>query len=158
MTIKLQQGQGASREAILELEAALDCRLSDSFRNFVRTHDGAKPEDNVFRISDNNSSGINRFIPVAEIRKERAKIENLPNRAYPIAWDASGNYVLIDEDRNGAVFFWDHELPSKPTDLAANFASFLDLLEPFDTRKIQLKASQVEKAWVDPEFLRKLKK
>jgi hypothetical protein len=83
----------------------LGCSLSDPFRKFLEFQDGAKPEDNVFPISKNNSSGVNRFIPVSEIGRERSGIENLPPRAYPIARDGSGNYVLIDEERNGAFFF-----------------------------------------------------
>jgi hypothetical protein len=48
---------------------------------------------------------VNEFIPVSEILRERAYIENIPKRAYPVAWTACGNYVVVDEDRYGAVFF-----------------------------------------------------
>ena len=48
---------------------------------------------------------MNGFIPVSEIQKARACIENIPRRAYPIAWAEGGNYVFIDEGGNGAVFF-----------------------------------------------------
>jgi hypothetical protein len=158
MKIKLHNGKPASEKATLALEVALGCRLSDSFRVFLGVYDGAEPETNTFKISDNNDSGVNKFIPAAEILGARAHIENIPTRAYPVAWAECGNYVLIDEDRNGAVFFWDHELPDEPTELAANFGAFLDLLTPFDIRTIQLKKGQVKKAWVDPEFLKRLKK
>jgi len=54
--------------------------------------------------------------------------------------------------------FWDHELPDKLTKLAGSFAAFLELLEPFDPDSIQLKHGQVERVWIDPEFLKKLGK
>jgi len=159
MKIKPMKGKAASEEAITTLEAELGCRLSDSFRVFLRAHDGAKPEANVFKIGDKNESGVNRFIPADEIWEERAHIEDFPQeKAYPVARDGSGNYVFIDEDRNGAVFFWDHELPEQPIELAANFSDFLDLLEPFDIKSIKLRPGQVQRAWIDPDFVKRLKK
>jgi len=101
---------------------------------------------------------VNQFIPVAEIQKERAYLENIPAKAYPIAWAECGNYVFVDEGKNGAVFFWDHEIPEEITELAANFGAFLDLLEPFDIKTIELKPGQVKRVWVNPEFLKRLKK
>src|SRR4029077_20621276 len=105
MKIKLSKGRPASEEVILALEAALGHRLSGSFRDFLRTHDGAKPEPNSFKISENNESGVNRFIPANEILRERAHIENVPKQGYPVAWLECGDFVFIDEDRNGSVFF-----------------------------------------------------
>jgi hypothetical protein len=158
MKIKLKKGKPASDESILALQAALGCQVSDSFRGFLHANDGAEPETNIFKITEKNESGVNRFIPVSEILKERGRIENIPAKAYPVAWAEGGNYVFVDEGKNGAVFFWDHELPEEPTRLAASFGAFLDLLEPFDIQKIELKPGQVKKVWVDPEFLKRLKK
>ena len=101
---------------------------------------------------------MNRFIPVREILKERTHIENIPDKAYPVAWAEGGNYVFVDEEKDGAVFFWDHEAPENIVKLAPNFGAFLDLLEPFDIKKIELKPGQVKKVWIDPEFLKRLKK
>ncbi len=158
MKLQLQNGKAASEKAIVALEAELGCRLSDSYRAFVRTCDGAKPETNVFAVSDKNQCGVNRFIPADEIWKERSHIENIPSRAYPIAWAECGNYLFVDEDRNGAVFFWDHDEPEKVVELAPKFEIFLDLLEPFDIKSIKLRPGQVKGAWIDPEFLKRLKK
>ena len=74
-----------------------------------------------------------------------------------MAWAEGGNYVFVDEAMNGAVFFWDHEIPEEPTKLADNFQAFLDGLQPFDVKSIELKPGQVKRVWVDPEFLKKLK-
>lgn len=143
---------------ILALQTALGCQLSDSYKSFIRVHDGAEPETNIFRISEKNESGVNRFIPVSEIFKERARVKNLPMSAFPVAWAEGGNYVFVDEDRDGAVFFWDHEEPEKAVKLAANFGAFLELLKPFDIKTVKLKPGQVKKVWIDPEFLKRLKK
>jgi hypothetical protein len=121
-------------------------------------HDGAKPESNIFQIGTSNSAGIDRFIPLSDILKERSCIENLPATAYPVAWVSGGNYVYIDEAKNGAVYFWDHEEPWNICNLAPSFSEFLELLRPFDEASVQLKPGQVKRAWVDPEFLKRLKK
>jgi hypothetical protein len=158
MKIKLlRNGKPASEAEILALETSLGYRLPDSFRAFVAKHDGAKPEPNEFEISHNNGGGVSRFIALNEILKQSAYIENLPRRAYPVATTSGGNFVFIDEDKNGAVFFWDHEVPDEITQLAPSFGAFLDLLEPFDINTVELKPGQVEKVWIDPEFLKKLR-
>jgi hypothetical protein len=159
MKIKLQNGGCASEDSIRALESQLGCKLSESFKEFVRTQDGAKPETNMFKIGDKNESGVAGFIPVEEIAEQRAHIEGFPqDKAYPVAWDDCGNCVFVDEARDGAVFFWDHELPEGTTQLAPNFGSFLDLLEPFDISTVKLKPGQVKRVWVDPEFLKRLTK
>jgi hypothetical protein len=158
MKVKLKNGRPAAEGMALTLEHALGCRLSDSFKGFISSRDGAKPETNIFKINEQNDSGVNGFIPVAEIQRERAFIEDIPAKAYPVAWAEGGNYVFIDEGKNGAVYFWDHEAPQSVTELAANFGAFLDPLEPFDINTIELKPGQVKKVWVDPEFLNRLKK
>jgi hypothetical protein len=156
--LALKNGKAASDEALRALETALECEISASFKVFVRANDGAAPETNIFKITEENECGVNRFIPVAEILKERACIENVPAKGYPVAWAEGGNYVLIDESRDGAVLFWDHEVPEDLRQVAPSFGAFLDLLEPFDIEKIALKPGQVKKAWIDPEFARRLKK
>ena len=102
-------------------------------------------------------SGINGFIPVSEIQKERDRIEYFPKSGYPIAWAEGGNCVFIDI-HTASIFYWDHEVPERPIKLAADFQRFIDSLEPFDINTIQLKPGQVKKVWVDPEFLKKLKR
>jgi hypothetical protein len=157
MKIKLKRGKAVSDESILALQVALGCQISGSFRDFVRGNDGAEPEPNSFKISAKNESGVNRFIPVEEIVKERGRVETIPTQAYPVAWAEGGNYVFVDDGNSGAVFFWDHET-QELTQLAPDFGAFLDLLEPFDSMKIDLKPGQVKKVWIDPEFLKRLKK
>jgi hypothetical protein len=157
MKIKLSEGRMVPSGACQALQVALGCELSKSLTNFLQKNDGAKPETNIFKIDGKNNCGVSRFIPASEILKERTRIENIPEKAYPVAWADGGNYVFVNEDKGGAVFFWDHEVPENIVQLAPNFGQFLDLLEPLDIRKIKLKPGQVKKVWVDPEFLKRLK-
>ena len=156
MTVKLADGSAASPASIKALETDLGFQISDSFREFISTQDGASPETNIFRVSEKNQSGVNEFIPAASIAAERTYLENLPQKAYPVAWAEGGNYVFIDEGRNGEVFYWDHEVPEEISRLADNFAAFLALLKPFDIKSIKIKPGQVKRVWVDPEFLKQL--
>lgn len=156
MTVQLKNGKPAPKETIVAIEAVVG-PLSESVRRFLAYHDGAEPESNTFRVSDNCDSGVRRFIPASEVLRQCRYIDGLPSRAYPLAEDDCGNFVVVDEDRSGAVFFWDHEVLDDPVKLAPNFDAFLDLLVPYDPSTIQVKPGQVKRVWVDPDFLKKLK-
>jgi len=154
MKVKLTKGRAASLREIATLQEEVGFSIPPEFLEFIAVNDGAEPETNIFKIGNSNESGVNRFIPISEIPKEISRVENLPNAVLPVAWAEGGNYVLIDQSQNGAIFFWDHELPDDTARLADNFRSFLDLLEPFDVSTIKLKPGQVRKAWIDPDFLK----
>ena len=158
MTVQIGKAKRRpSARRIAAVEAALGAALPDDYKAFLARHDGARPEPNIFRISDTNSAGVNGFIPAAELLKERALLadELLPG-AVPIAWAEGGNYVVLEPGRGGAVSFWDHEEPEGLTPLAESFSAFLELLQPFDASSVELKPGQVQSAWIDPDFLKSL--
>lgn len=155
MKIKLTKGRSALPSDVQELEREIGKVLPNSFLEFVRQHDGAEPETNIFKIAGSNESGVNGFIPVREVLAERANIENLPVTAFPVAWAEGGNYVSIDA-ASGTVYFWDHEQPDPLIQIASDFTAFLEMLEPFDLSLVKLKPDQVESAWIDPDFLKSL--
>ena len=157
MKIKLKKkGTKVSDEDIQRLEAELGFSLSKSFKDFVQKHDQAKFEDNVFKVGEHQESGVHELVPVSQIASERECVENLPSRGYPVAWDAFGNYIFIDEGKKGAVYFWDHELPDEITKIADNFDAFLSILEP-DTDPVELKPGQVKSVWTHPDFAKLIK-
>lgn len=71
--------------------------------------------------------------------------EDLPSLDV-LAEDESGNYFVQKDE---AVYFWDHEICEIEflSDSVNEFVSRCSLPE-----KIQLETSQVESAWIDPEF------
>ena len=158
MTVTIRSGGRANQRDISVLEDIVGQPLSHGFKEFVASHDGAKPEMNVFEVNAEIESGVNEFIPMKQIVDERSNIENIGNEAYPFAWAEGGNYLLIDEARQGAVFFWDHEVPEESHKVADNFNAFLELLRPFDPSSVQLAPGQVRSAWINPEFLKKFSK
>lgn len=155
MKVKMTKGRSALPSDIENLESEVGGALPNSFLEFIRQHDGAEPETNIFKVGGTNESGVIGFIPVREVPDERANIENLPPTAFPIAWAEGGNYVFIDA-ASGAVYFWDHEQPTPPVQMASDFAAFVEMLEPFDPSSIKLKPGQVKSAWIDPDFLKSL--
>ena len=156
MKIKFTQGRPAVAADIENLQRELGSDLPGSFVEFLRKQDGAKPETNIFRVGSQNESGVNGFIPLRRILSERDNIENIPTKAFPIAWAEGGNYVFIDIAADGGVFFWDHEQPESPTFLAASFTAFIDMLSPFDSASVKLDPNQVKRALIDPDFLKSL--
>jgi hypothetical protein len=61
------------------------------------------------------------------------------------------------KSQDGAVFYWDHEVPAPVIRLAPSFGEFLALLQPFDMNNVHLKPGQVKRVWVNPEFLKRQK-
>jgi len=158
MKIAFHHGKPATKEAILALEQAIEHDISPTFLRFVEENDGAEPEPNVFEVGEDNGCGVNEFIPVSQIPEEIKIIEDLPRHAYPVAYAECGNYVIIDEGREGAVFFYDHEILDGLTMLASNFEEFLMLLDPFDPKSVQVRPDQIKRVWVSPEFQKILDK
>jgi len=150
MKIALKGGKPASEDQIQVLERALGCHLPAEFRTFVKTHDGATPESNIFDVGGHNHSGVREFIPIDEIQERCDRIEGFPKDGYPIAGDDCGNFVFLYKNRR-PVYFWEHELPDDITELAPDFRAFLDKLEPFDS-SVELKPGQVKSIWIHPDF------
>lgn len=157
MSVKVTSLGPAPLQDIADLERAIGRSLPPQFAAFVSQHDGATPEDNVFRVGTANAAGVNRFIPVSQIAAERQSA-GLPPGCIPVAWAEGGNLVILDADRAGSIYFWDHELPEDPIAIAADFTEFLQLLQPFVTAGKTAPLPSGAKAWIDPEFLRKLRK
>ena len=158
MTISISGGKAASEEDISALESTLGYALSPDFKAFVRANDGALPENNIFDVGPDNNSDVAEFIPVTRIADERALIGNLPLASYPIAHDSSGNWIFINEAEQGAIFFQDHETDREPIKLADSFNEFVQLMKPLDQDSIELRHEQINRVWIDPDFLASLKK
>lgn len=124
--------------------------LPASYLDFVRRHDGATPQDNSFKLS-NNEVGVSRFIPVGEAAELAAQIDGFPARVILLAEDASGNYFYVAPS-TGSVYFWDHELEGADEQIAASAQAFADMLMPFDASAVELAPGQVISAWIDPSF------
>lgn len=155
MKISLNGGGVASERSISALEALIGQPLDQSYRNFVAENDGAVPESNTFPVNGiNNFGGVNEFTPVEDIIAERAHFENIGPQTYPVALSEGGNYVVLDQAKGGAIYFWDHEL-DEFSRIADSFAEFLDLIEPFDVSSVKLAPGQVKSAWIDPDFLKR---
>jgi|CXWL01.1.fsa_nt_gi hypothetical protein len=154
MKVGITEGKEVDRRDLDVLESAVASPLDDAFREFVRLNDGGVPEPNVFMVADDIDASVSQFIPTKEIDAERRNIENLPNGSFPFAWAEGGNYLILDRD--GQVFFWDHEEPDRRHLVANGFDRFLNLLEPPPV--VTLQPGQVKEAWIDPDFLKRISK
>ncbi len=150
MTVKFENGKVGADEDIEALESAVGSVISADYKQFLRFNDGAEPELNI--VAENRDVGVNRFIPVKQILEEAIKLAPLSEGCFPIAWAEGGNYILIDESQNGAIFFWDHESQEEPLKIALNFDSFLLQMKPFS---IEVDRRRATRSWINPEFLRR---
>ena len=157
MKIALQSGRALQAFQVRAFEDAQHLVLPGDYREFVLKHDGATPEPNIFSVAPDNNCGINKFIPLFETVNSRESVDHVSCQFLPIAWAEGGNYVCLDLDCGGEVFFWDHEEPTALPRLAKTFGEFLGTLRPFSAADVVFRPGQVKHAWIDPEFLQNLK-
>ena len=142
-----------------DLERTLRVRLPGAYRDFLLKNDGGRPESNIFHIAEqNNESSVNAFLTASEIISERQRMaDRLAPGLAPIGEDDCGNFVCLNLT-NGCVLFWDHELEGEDNTVvvASSFEEFLLSLKPFSPENVRL--GKVISAWIDPEFLKSLKK
>lgn len=156
MTVAIPTNTPASPDDIRKLENELGYRINDEYRRFLLRSNGVTPESNMFSgDAAEIDEGVEYFVPVADIMSCRAYMEPLDSTVYPIADTGGGDYVVIDEGRNGAVMFWDHETGDL-TLLAAGFDAFLASLEPFDPKSVTLDPKSVISVWVHPDLLKEI--
>ena len=151
MNIKIPKTKGVTPGEIAQCERELGIKFPADYVEFVVIHDGAKPESNTFQLGTNNSSAVNRFVPVNEIVSTRKRVDGFHKDMLPIAYDDCGNFVYLNP-LNWSVYFWDHEIQEADYRLAGSFGEFLSLLKPFGLDQIKLKPGQVKSVWVDPDF------
>lgn len=141
-------GDGASSQYIDFVEKILRIKFPESFLECVKQTDSGTPERPIFKykapssermVSD--SASFISFLPEIEyniIRSYFIRPEFFPEKLVPIMENGGGDYICFDysidgfEDKDPPVVLWMHEYSEGQdiVDLAINFQSFLDKLEP----------------------------
>jgi len=148
-----------SAEKISSAEAVLGTKFTNEYLDFLWGYNGAIPEANVFRISDQNSAGVSAFVPIEKVAHEASLMDmDVTAEFFPIAYAEGGNYLCmpLSSSKKSGIYFCDHEIPGLEslTKLAESLRDFLDQLRPINRNEIKLKPGQVKKAWIDPRFLK----
>ena len=150
MSIIIPKTNSRPSGALKALESRFG-RLPDSYKAFLNQHDGAEPEENIFKINGRTSANVRQFIPAADIIHRCNRIEGFPKNMLPFAEAAGGDYIYLNPG-DGTIHFWDHEVDEVCPKVANSFDDFLTMLEKFDIDQIKLKPGQVKSVWVDPNF------
>ena len=150
MRINIQRTRPLTAETLAKLEAEYG-PIPDSYRVFLSQYDGTTPEENIFKVDERRSAGVERFIPAADIIRIRGAVEGFPMEMLPFASSSGGNLIYLDP-KLATIHYWDHEDDSCDVKVANSFDEFLALLEKFDLQQIKLKPKQVKKVRVNPDF------
>lgn len=150
MAVSVPMMEPAASSDLRALADSIGCILPESYLAFAKLYNGATPQVNSIKTSDNEVS-VSRFIPVKEALSLAAKIEGLRKNAILFAEDGSGNYFYISSS-DGSVYFWDHELDGVDEKIAADPFSLVQKLQPFDASVVTLSPGQVTRIWVNPNF------
>lgn len=126
VSYKMVSPQG--EEYIARLEDSLVVQLPDNIRSFLLQWGGAELGDNFFDLEDNRSN-VRSIFTVDEILECKPYLDDVDKLVFPISEDDCGNHVVIDLNKGGAFFFWDHEYWNDDMEkLAENPEEFLSML------------------------------
>lgn len=108
-------------ERLEAFEKELGIELPNSYKEFLLTYNGGRPEPAMFPIvgegDDTDGSIIAYFLGIKEgefsslTRYKRFIGDRVPKEFLPIAQDVGGNLVCLctkGKDK-GKIYFWDHE-------------------------------------------------
>ena len=151
MPVTIPSTPAPTSQALEQLAAIVAEPLPESYLAFVQKHDGAEPESNIIDLGSDDSSGVRRFISVAEASSASYPVDGFPRSCIPLAEDDCGNYFYLSLS-SGQVFFWDHEIEGGDQLLANDLPGFLNLLRPFDDSSVKLTPGQVLRVWTRPGF------
>lgn len=96
MSIKFSDPKSIEQKDIDFFAQCLGCTIPDDLKTFFIEFNGSKPENNIFRISQNNESGVNELIPLSQILTERKYLDHVGAKVFPVALAEGGNYIVID--------------------------------------------------------------
>ena len=145
-------GPSLAEADVAACEGRLGRPIPPAYREFLLRHNGGRPERDGFEVESNGSfeSGycVRRFLGVSHTERTftlewvaDASKGDVPDEFFPIAVDPGGNMIglIVGGERDGQVFFWDHEMPADTTAdvgsredmffVAASFAEFFDKLK-----------------------------
>lgn len=154
---------GPSSDVVSEVERKIGRPLPSEYVASLQTLNGAYFDPNEFSLPDGHNAGVPQFLPFNDVIQHMEYMEQTQVLGYlPIARAEGGNYVclsLCDGDF-GRVYFWDHEVPGYDafSRIGDSLNEFLNSLRPFEIGDVFLDPARIKEVWVDPEFLKNLKK
>ena len=154
MKITFSNASSASASEIEKIETLAGRRLPPEFLEFLKSYNGAEPEENVINLGEEDDLAINHFIPASQIPILLKHLE-LPPNSLPFARDSFGNYFFINTNEDQSVYFWDHEVDDAPIRLADSFSAFIDAIVPdknYAESAAAVSDDLEEGGWKHPEF------
>ncbi|MCG9873862.1 MAG: SMI1/KNR4 family protein [Leptospiraceae bacterium] len=167
--------QKIDEERVLKFESEFKLKLPDDYFEFLIQNNGGKPDLNILDVDNFGQININNFFGF-DLKDKESNLEfcydmfknRIPIGILPIAESEGGNIICISLTKEvGSIYFWDHEMEAdegeKPDysnmyKISDSFSSFIKRIEKFDPSKVEVNEKDVMNVWVDPEFLKDIKK
>lgn len=116
---------GVSEQDLINLEAQLGVKLPNSYRDFLKKHNGGYPQPDGFDFANGeDGSSVDKFLEISSSKNESVSEyynnykDRIPKDYFPIAKDPGGNLILIGvKNSNADIYFWDHESEAEDGDV-----------------------------------------
>ena len=92
--------------------------LPNDYKSFLLAHNGGQPEPNAFPIDGFNQDFdcINSFYGLSHDVSDDSNVFTaikdfggiIPNTVIPIAYTESGDFLILDCDKGGSIWYWDY--------------------------------------------------
>ncbi len=168
----ITSGPPATAEQISQVQQTLGRDLPGPYVEFLRTQNGGRPEPNMCDLPEARywSVGVSEFFGIDRspdlLQQRRSCEDRVPEDLLAVADAEGGNLICLAlaGDHRGAVLFWDHEEESEDDEppgygnvhrVASDFDAFTIALHPVADQPLP---SQVQEAWIDPDFLTEIRK
>lgn len=152
MKVKSKDASKIGDKDIKAFEKQFNIKLPLTYCSIIKENNGATLDSNIANIADSNKPSLRSFIKLNEIQKVKSGFEKLPENFLPFGDDDCGNYFLIELNKEGSVYFWDHESHDPIKKISKSFISFIESIEPFDFDECEATEAEKNSGWIDPEF------
>jgi hypothetical protein len=167
--------QKLDKNRVLEFEKKNNLKLPEDYIEFLIQYNGGKPSVNILDVDNFGQININLFFGI-DLKVKETNLDfcfetfknRIPIGLLPIGESEGGNIICISLYKEiGSIYFWDHEMEAdegeKPDytnmyKISDSFSSFIKRIEKFDPSKVEVNEQDVISVWVDPDFLKEIKK
>ena len=175
--IAIKKHKAEFDRSALENFEKIEFKLPKEYVEFLEKYNGGMPEANIVKMKGceiesffiTTFFGVNLDINNDILSQYDILNKRIPSKCLPIAYVEGGDIVCmnLNTKKYGYIYLWDHDVELLYGDditvdnmyfIAKSFAEFMKMIKPYNPTNEELSEYKVLDVWVNPEFMKKIKK